>query len=95
MHLFSGGLILDQLHDPIAQNHLSGRDGHITAHHESVSANRRLAHQLPLHIFQKKCQPPHQIGTLFLLRALQHHRIACQPVAGREHIQPLAGTKGY
>ena len=80
MHLFSGGLILDQLHDPIAQNHLSGRDGHITAHHESVSANRRLAHQLPLHIFQKKCQPPHQIGTLFLLNA--HQQILASSQSG-------------
>jgi len=62
---------------------------------EGLGARRGLAERLALEVLCRVACAAQQVGAALRQRALQHHRVGRQLVAGREHIQELPGHEGH
>ena len=95
VHGRRGGRVLDQLHQAVLQHHLARRDAHVAPDHEVLNPRGALVRGQALQVIGRIQRAAQQVGAALLQRALQHHRVGGQLVAGREHVQPLAGGEGH
>ena len=94
-HFFSGGRVLDQLHQIILIDNLARCHGDILAHLE-LAFIRHADAQIPLPAFQvgqQIGQALQQILATRLRRAAQHFRIGQGEIRGAHRIHELAGVE--
>ena len=87
-----GRLVLDQLHQHVAEDHLAGRRGEVDAELERARvglANAQIA-VAGLDVFGQHFQAPHEVLAAFGKRRAQQLRIGGQEVRGRERRGDLA-----
>ena len=90
MHGARAGLVLDQLHQPVAQHHAARRDGDVAAGLVALGAHRRQVARLAPQVFQRVRRAAQQVHAELACRALLHDRAGRDEVRRRHHVQPLA-----
>ena len=88
------GLVLDQLHQVIAENNLARCDRHVAPHYELFRfAVQRLAGDDFLHVGHEVIPAAHQILAAFFHGGPENFRVGQWGVRWREHVQNLPGHK--
>ena len=90
VHLVGLRGVADQLHQVVAEHHLTGRDGDIAADHEAAAAGLVLRRRHAADVGGQVLHALEQVGTAGLQGVLEQHRVGQQAIGRRQHVQPLA-----
>jgi len=74
------GLYLDELHQPVAEDHLAGGNGQVLSHLEALGAGGRGAADLPVQVVHQVVPPADQVLASFLGNAIQDLRVGQREV---------------
>ena len=93
MHGLRCGDVLDQLNEPIAVNHLAGRDRNVAPNLERLRARRRLAADASLPIVQKIAEAVDEVSPACLQGSPPYRRVGGEEVGRRGHVEDLPGSE--
>src|SRR3954447_21723249 len=93
MHVGGGGLVLDELDQLVAEDHLARRDRDVAAWPERLGGRRLAPGNAPFPILEDELRAAQEVSAALLDAPLQNLGIRQRKIRGRENVENLPGRE--